>query len=261
MNPGQAKEILAVFRPGTADETDPFFAEALELIKTDGELRDWFQRRSSLDAALRAKLRQVPAPAGLKAAILSGKLQCARVVWWRRPSLWAAAAAIAGLIVLTGWWLRNLDLNRAAHDQLTGNSTTAGQIEFATYRKKMARIVSANYKMSFRSRDQEKIREFLTKNKGHTDYELTLPMQKLPGEGTAVLKWRGITTSLICLDSGRKTMLFLFITDRTNLPDAPVDAAPQFDQLDNLAGASWTQGDKTYLLLTEGDRTSLQAYF
>jgi hypothetical protein len=143
----------------------------------------------------------------------------------------------------------------------SGNSSTAEKLDFASYRKKMSWIVSANYKISFRSRDLEKIREFLTKNQGHSDYELTLPLQKLPGEGTAVLKWRGLTTSLICLDAGRKNLLFLFITDRANLVNGPVNSTPEFAQLDHLACAGWTQADKTYLLLMEGDRASLQPYF
>jgi hypothetical protein len=261
MNRNQAKEILAVFRPGTPDETDPFFAEAIEMMKTDATLREWFDGQSALDASLRAKLRQLPAPVGLKEAILSGNPLPARMVWFRRPSLWAAAAAFAGLMVLMGWWLANRGQDGSVPDRSTVNSTAREQIDFATYREKMARIVSGNYKMSFRSRDLEKIREFLAKNKGHMDYELTPPLQKLPGEGTAVLHWRGITTSLVCLDVGRKTMLYLFITDRSNLPDAPANTTPEFVQLDKLACASWAQGAKTYLLLTEGDHTSLRTYF
>jgi hypothetical protein len=261
MNQNEAKEVLAIFRPGTADETDPFFADALELMKNDAALSEWFQRHSAVDTALRAKLREAPVPAGLKEEILSAKLQSARVVWLPRPAAWAVAAAIVGLIILTNWWVTNRAPNHAGSNQTTVESSAEEKIDLATYREKMARIVSANYKMSFRSHDLEEIREFLARNNGHTDYELMLPLQKLSGEGSAVLTWRGINTSLICLDSGRKTMLYLFITDQANLPDAPINTAPQFVQLGNLASASWTQGNKTYLLLAEGDRTLLETYF
>ena len=51
------------------------------MMKTDATLREWFDGQSALDASLRAKLRQLPAPVGLKEAILSGNPQPARMVW------------------------------------------------------------------------------------------------------------------------------------------------------------------------------------
>ena len=41
MTPQEAKEILARYRLNTTDETDPDFAEALQLALTNPELSQW----------------------------------------------------------------------------------------------------------------------------------------------------------------------------------------------------------------------------
>src|SRR5438045_2813900 len=71
MNSQQAKEILGLYRPGTADQQDADFAAALALAKSDATLQGWFEEHCALQAALQAKFRQIPIPEGLKEQILS----------------------------------------------------------------------------------------------------------------------------------------------------------------------------------------------
>jgi len=42
MNHNEAKDILLLYRPGTADVADPQIAEALALAQRDAELARWF---------------------------------------------------------------------------------------------------------------------------------------------------------------------------------------------------------------------------
>lgn len=256
----QTREILAAVRPGTSDENDPRCAEALALTKADAELGAWFERQLKFDAALRSKLRQIAPPSHLKEQLLAGRPRPVHVVWFRRPAFWAAAASLAVLLVLGNWWLSDRE-GGTPLDHLGRNGAASGPIEFATYREKMARIVSGKYKISFKTTDLEKIRAYLAKNRGHVNYLIPPRLEQLPGQGTAVLTWRKSTVSLICLESPAKQTLYLFITNRTDVPDAPADTAPQFAQLDRLASATWSQDDKVYLLMIQGDGASLQDYF
>src|SRR4029079_15043537 len=52
MNTQQAKEILSLYRPGTADAEDPSFAEALRLCERDPELERWFSEHCAVYSAL-----------------------------------------------------------------------------------------------------------------------------------------------------------------------------------------------------------------
>ena len=70
MNSVQAKEVLLLYRPGTADMADPQMVEALELAGRDPELGHWFEQHRAFQKAMRAKLQQIEVPAHLKASLL-----------------------------------------------------------------------------------------------------------------------------------------------------------------------------------------------
>ena len=71
MTRGNIKEILLLYRPGTADAEDPQIAEAIELSRHDPELGRWFGQHQRFQAAIRAKLRQIEPPKHLKFALLA----------------------------------------------------------------------------------------------------------------------------------------------------------------------------------------------
>jgi len=98
MNTQEAKEILAAFRPGTDDEQDPIFAEALQMARTNSELKAWWNDSLVFDKRMRRDLRRVIAPAPVREAILAGQFtgglaklsaeQFARIVLAYEP-VWA----------------------------------------------------------------------------------------------------------------------------------------------------------------------------
>src|SRR2546430_17331964 len=101
MNREEAKEILALYRPGIDDPNEPDIAAALELTKEDAELARWFAEQSALYNATRQKLKELPVPDQLLERILANPGRTPLL--WRSPLLWAAAAAIvlfAGLAML-----------------------------------------------------------------------------------------------------------------------------------------------------------------
>ena len=62
----EAKDILRLYRPGDSDSADGQVTEALDQMKQDPELRQWFERSCAFHEAMREKLRHIPVPADLK---------------------------------------------------------------------------------------------------------------------------------------------------------------------------------------------------
>jgi hypothetical protein len=131
---------------------------------------------------------------------------------------------------------------------------------FAGYRNRMANLVSGEYRMMLEAKDHKAIRQFLAQNHGHDDYVLTPALEQVPAEGCALVDWHGRRVSLICLDRGSENDLFLFVIDHAALPDAPVQSSPQFASAGAMATATWTRGDRTYLLVVKGDAEQLRKY-
>jgi len=239
----EAKEILSLYRAGLDEASDPFFAEALAQAQRDPELGRWFKEQSAVDAAVREKFQQIAAPTSLPGQILAERKIVRPAAWWARPTLWAAAAAAIVLAVLVGHLLQQPETPT-----------------FQSYRKNMAKLVSGEYKMMLETNDLGAIRQFLGKNHGAVDYVLTKEMEKLPAEGCALITWRGQRVSLVCLDRGHDDDLFLFIVDRSALPDSPRSPSAQFARVNNMVTASWTLGDKTYVLASKGAEDDLRKF-
>jgi hypothetical protein len=64
---------------------------------------------------------------------------------------------------------------------------------------------------------------------------------------------------MVCFDKGLKQMLFLFVLDRSAVKDPP-PPTPQLAQVNQLAAASWTDGDKAYLLAGSPEPDFLRKY-
>src|SRR5271170_3859978 len=86
--------------------------------------------------------------------------------------------------------------------------------DFASYRQTMAGLVSGDYKMMLETNDLNAAHQFLATNHSPADYVLTPAMRKLPAEGCALINWHGRQVSLVCLDRGVDSDLFLFIVNR-----------------------------------------------
>lgn len=242
MNSQQAKEKLELYRPG-ADDTDPQFAEALAQTKRDAELQRWFDERCALYTVVRAKLGEVTAPAELRGRILAGRKIILPVLWWQNPFVLAAAAAVA-MAAVVGWFL--FPLRQPA--DLNG------------FRQSMVRFVSREYKMMLEANDLNQIRDFLAKNQAQADYQLTPALERTSTEGCSILNWHGHKVSLLCFYLRNDNDLWLFVVDRTALPDAPATESPQFTSVGKMTTASWSQGNNTYLLATRGDAERLRKY-
>ncbi len=255
MTDHEAKEILRLYRPGSADSSDPAFAEALALCDRDPELNKWFDDHCALYLALRAKFKAIAVPDGLKEQIIAER-PIHRAPVWQRAVILAGAVAAAFMIV-SGYhqWHRSSDPS-----------------DFAAYRDYMVGFASrgGGYAMDERSNDPKQIHSFFVGKNAIADYIIPPNLQKNAAlEGCASFTWHGKNVSMICfssgrpLDPGQASDLWLFVTDRTTTPDRPASATPRFDTVsgkDGLIAASWTVDKRTYVLATRGDEQFLGKY-
>src|SRR5260370_19108206 len=170
MDSREAREILKLYRAGL-DDADPQFTEALEQAGRDPELWQWLEQHRAMYAAIRAKLKAIQPPAGLKKKILSEHLARTRTVPLSNPALWTAiAAAIVLLITLTGFWLKP-DYEKA----------------FPKFRDRMVRTAMRSYNMAIVTNNLDAIRQYFQAVHAPADYVLARPLHQLPGKGCATV--------------------------------------------------------------------------
>jgi hypothetical protein len=196
----QAKLLLQGYRPNGEDANDPLYAEALEQVRRDPELARWFESEQSLDAALTAKLRELPVPPDLKASILALGIPSRRTSrrWLREPWL-AAAAAVALLLGLGVVWLRML-----------------AAPEFAAYRDDVIQRVQTDPEhLAFDSRNLAEIRQWLRERGVDANLDLSAGLAALTPHGCRLLDWHGQKVALICLVPKGGPHVDLLVIDRT----------------------------------------------
>jgi hypothetical protein len=250
MNSQKAKEILVLYRPGTADAEDASFSEARRLCDRDPELRHWFDEHCAEYTALSTKFKQVLVPEGLKEQILAErKVHTAPL--WRKPSF--VLAAVAAVAVLLG--LVSLRLSPREDVSFAGG-----------FLPRMVSFALRGYGMDLSTSNPSQIHHYLAVVKAPSDYALSTALQKAALAGCATTSWQGAKVSMICfysgkpLPPGRTTDLWLFVIDRGSVAGAPSSAVPSVTRVGLAMTANWTKGDKTYVLVSDRDEEFLRKY-
>jgi hypothetical protein len=247
----EAKEILGLYRPGTADEDDGDFAEALVLAKQDLELSRWFEEHCAIREAVRAKFQQISPPEGLKEQILSERKAHTSLGVQRKAVLLAVlATTILFLIGIASLYLRPREED---------NSLPA-------FRNRVAGDVLRSYPtMDLETDDLVQIRQNLAQHGGHGDYELSKGLARASATGCKSMSWHGKPVSMVCFNSAKNSAaktpdLFLFVIDRSALSNPPPSNSPEFARISDLTTAAWTSGNKTYILGGLGNEEFLRKF-
>jgi hypothetical protein len=240
--------MLLLYRPDT-DKDDPEFTEALQQTRNDPELKGWFEQHCAMQKALFTSFDHISVPEGLKEQILSE----------RKAHVGPNAARKATMLVLAAVPILLLITFLVIY---SGPGRVA---DFPTYRQMMAGKVLRYPVMDLETSDLGKIRQYLAKHGGQTDYVLPAALEKTSGTGCKIFAWRGKKVSMVCFNSGRnptptKPDLFLFMVDRSAVQEPPSDNGPDLEMASQLATASWTNGQKTYLLAGAGDERFLREF-
>ncbi len=236
MNRSEAQQVLLLYRPGTAETGDPEMVEALELARRDPELGRWFEEHRAFQKTMRARFRQIEVPAHLKISLLAQSgaqpnLVIPPQVRWRSPArLAAAAVAVVLLLALAGLWF-----------------TPRPTAQFANFQARMVSGALREYRMDIKTNVMSVVRQDLAARGAPTDYVVPKGLERLQLTGGGRLTWRDNPVAMVCFDRGDKQMLFLFVLNRSAFKDPP-PATPRLAKVNEYLTASWTEGDKTYLL-------------
>lgn len=255
MTHNEAKETLSLYRPGTADATDSSFVDALALCERDAELKKWFEEHCALYLAMRTKFKQIAVPEGLREQIIAErKVHTGGVPVWQKAVLVAGALALVALVF---FHISSIWRSPEPHD-------------FKAYSGYMVGFAARGYGlMDINTNDLKVIRQTLAQSNSIADYELPANLQKnAKAAGCLATTWQGKKVSMICFQTGRPLKpglpsdLWLFITDRSSASGSPTSTKPVFKQEPEpgIISASWTVGNRTYLLATPGDQKLLEQY-
>lgn len=255
MNPGQAKQILMIYRPGTADAGDPEIAEALALVRSDSELSRWFDEHCARQNALRDKFRQIALPAGLREQIISEHAARTKAASRREKvvAMAAVAAILVALAMIVTFYLPHNTTIRPIPNTL------------ANYQDQMMSAAISGYYMAAMT-NLDQVHAWLAQNHAPTDYVLPAGLKRAAVTGCTFQTWRDAKASMICFRQG-KTLppgqpgdLWLFVIDQTAVNGAPATASPQLTKSNGLITATWTRDGKLYVLAARGDEQTIQKY-
>jgi hypothetical protein len=237
----QAKAILHLYRRGL-DDDDPQFEEALAKAHADPDLAAWLVREGEVNSALRRKFREIPIPGGLLEKLRQQR-PAETTPAWSAARLWRLAAVLAVLCGLAIFWLR-----------------PAPRSSFAAYERYLANLVSHPYRMSLETSDPHRIRAFLANNQAPADYAVHPSLAQSEALGCATLSWSGNPVSMLCFKDKENRKLFLFVVNRSAIPDSPRGTAPTIRQEGGFAVAGWAEGNCSYVLAVEGDESALAEF-
>lgn len=247
MNQAEAKSILQLYRPDTADVADPQIAEALELAKQDPELAAWLTTHSDRQRAWREKFRQIPVPAGLKEQIISEQAAHQRSSPRQRRMVALATALCVVALILWIPWHRG----RPAEDTLE------------VYQHTMIGLALRGYGMDLNTNDLPQIRTYLAQHQAPADFQLSPVLKNTTVIGCAVETWQAAKVSLICFQTPKapgQNSLWLFVVDQTAFKKINATAAPQLNTIHRLITATWVQNGKIYFLGSQGDKNEIESY-
>jgi hypothetical protein len=248
----EVREILMRYRPGQMDPDDDRVQEALELAARDPDLAAWFEQHCAMQKAIRACFQQIEVPEGLKEQILSE-----RKAHFAKATRRRAAITVASILVIAA----------AIFVIIRPNFSGPGSDDtFASFRARMAGDVQRLYPaMDLETNRLDVIRDYLAQNQGHAQVAVPPALYGVAPTGCAILNWHGKRVSMICFNSGKNSSasspdLFLFVIQKSQIEAPPGAGAAEFNQIKGMATASWSSGDKVYLLGGIGDEAFLKKF-
>jgi len=238
MNNAEAKFILHGYRPNGADASDATFQVALGQVQRDPALREWFARQQAFDGAVSAKLNEVPAPAGLREAIMAGgRVTVADPVqlrWWRSPALLAAAAAIAVIFSAT----LALRPKRVAAD-----TALAGYV-----------MTDAAHETLHGGHGTDSLTAMLADPSTRLGRGLPVSFDALRKAGCRTVSYEGHDVLEVCFN--REGVWFhCYIGQRADF--SALAAAPAFLDRDGMSVAAWADEAHVYLVAGKAGRAAL----
>ncbi len=232
MTAKQVKEILSAYRPGTADDQDPVFVEALKRARADAELKAWLNDSLAFDHSMRDQLMRLPAPNHLRETILAHHKIIRPLPWWNPRITGRGIAAAAVIVVAIG--IAALWLNERPKT-------------FAEFRREIAdQSWGPTPHVEAKAANLNDVRDFLSMRGLSTNFTVPSTLMHAKVRGCTLMHWRGHQIPVLCFNSEGQH-LHLIVVNRHLFPDPPSNT-PQTDQWQAWRTASWSKDEHSYVL-------------
>lgn len=240
MNNEEAKFILQGYRPNGTDATEATVREALDQVRRDPALSSWFARQQAFDAAVSAKLGEVPPPAGLREAILAGgrvsTANSGQASWWRSPAILAAAASVAVILTATlALWPKQAVAGTGLAEYVLADSS------------------EPTPHMGFHGTDA--LVTLLGDPANRLSRGLPVSFDALKKGGCRTVTYEGREVLEVCFSRGG-IWFHAYIGRRADFP--AVAGSPTFMDKDGSSVASWADDTHVYLIASKAGRAALQ---
>ncbi|MFP4352384.1 MAG: hypothetical protein ACLFRP_07660 [Puniceicoccaceae bacterium] len=250
MNREEAKAVLRAWRTGMGPEDEPLAREALDRLKTDRVLAEWFEAEKAFDRRVEGALEAMPVPRGLRGRILAaappkdsgeqadtGKVR-------RFPVVLSLAASLAALIFV----------GILVFDP----SAAEAEADLDGFYDHVLETADMPADPGTESDDFGELRRYLTDRGAVVPDILPGELDPLSPTGARVTEWIDRVVGVVHLrdDGGEGYRLFLLpstaVPEASELPDKP---APR--RLRGYSMLIWTEDGILYALATEGSEADL----
>ncbi len=243
MDTDEAKFLLSCMRPDNRDANDPRFAEALDLLESDPELKGWFSERQAFDQMVAEKLSALESPTGLKSSILAGARAGQGAYERNRPKravLTVIAAVAIGMLTILG----------VLH--FNGNTGEGNEVDF---RQAAVKEILQLQSLDYASPNLAEIRNWLSAHSGNADFKAPEGLENLPTAGCHLFEWQGNRASLICFRTGAddtKSMAHLVVVKGDLFPELD-EKSLEIESEEGWSTVVWRENSQTYLLASKGN--------
>ncbi len=255
MEKHEAKQILQAYRTDLSEIDDPKVGEALRMAKENPELNAYLDQEQAFDRAFTQKLKEIEPPAGLLERILESapseveamprQGKPAKIIWWKNPVVWSAAACVLALIALAAVFTQNRAPSTNESDWVVMNN----------FAQAAAQHSPTIHQMDFQHSDVSLIGAYLDRNNSPRPHSLPDNMSQLLGMGCVTYTWENNPVGVICL-KGEK-VYNLYVTHRGGLAIERSQSSPYYKQFGEYSTALWTKDNLIYVLTVEGQPEDL----
>jgi len=256
MNRHEAQLLLTTFRPGDQETEDAAMRSALEFMRDDPELAQWFADSQALDNAIAGRLASVPVPASLKADILAGARISRRKSFWRSGWTWLAVAAAIVVMVFA-----NLSLPHRNGVEVVAIHTKAPVATLGEYRSDVgaafASMNATGFKPTLGVSSMADVAHYVsTQSSPLGNPEKPGGLASVKPLACRVIEWRGQKVSIICV--GRDGLeAHVFVVDRKAIKDGADVDIKAIAKASDYPVAAWEDDQHAYVMVGNTKTTDL----
>lgn len=258
MDKHEAEMLLSACRPDGQDAEDTAMNTALELMRDDPALAQWFAESQAFDTAIAGHLASVPVPDSLKEDILAGARAARRRSFWRSGWTWLAAAAAVALAFFV-----SPPVPRHSNKDLASSNTGIKPVAtLGEYRSDVgaafASMSVGGFKPTIGVGSMAEVAHFVEEHHspiGNAQHPGGLATVK--PLACRVIDWRGQKVSIICV--GRDGLeAHVFVVDRHAISPAKDVDVKAVATASGYPVAAWEDDQHAYVMVGNTKTTDLK---